>query len=238
MLPSPQTIYRNSKKSQAIAGYDILNTHGYPGEPVSVVATGRRKGNSVRATIRRDMTSDLSDLLLELDRAWERLGVPDLSTGLAPGLTSDEVIQALSDAGLPAPVEIVEWFTWHNGRLDSAQGLLARPAGGHLLSLSQAIDLAPVLRTSTEVDMHRWLPLDSQHLLVADLGVHPVKVELHYVMWGDDPQESAIVRSPSLATTVSTWLDILAHWPLDPDGFLDWGQRVPPQELQDRGMLG
>src|SRR5690349_10177335 len=59
--------------------------------------------------------SHLADRLLVLERLWETAGVA-VGDIYGPALESNEIHSVLGGVGLPAPSEIVEWFSWHNGR--------------------------------------------------------------------------------------------------------------------------
>jgi hypothetical protein len=74
--------------------------------------------------------SELATLLRELEETWRRKGF-DQGSRFAPGLQPDEVVSQLASEGLPAPAEIVDWFSWRNG----ARGFPNR--------LSELVELVP-----------------------------------------------------------------------------------------------
>ena len=62
----------------------------------------------------------LTAALEHLEQAWLRNGMPH-TDWLAPGRPAFAVEAVLDSVGLAAPVEIIEWFGWHNGAAVSLQ---------------------------------------------------------------------------------------------------------------------
>jgi hypothetical protein len=60
--------------------------------------------------------TELAALLRELEQTWKRKGF-DHGSRFVLGLEPDEVAYQLAAEGLPAPSEVVDWFSWHNGVL-------------------------------------------------------------------------------------------------------------------------
>ena len=74
-------------------------------------------------------TTALTFLLTTLDAALDATGAPFLELSNA-GCTDTQIGAALDAAGLgPAPVELYEWFRWHDGSRE-APGRWALELGG------------------------------------------------------------------------------------------------------------
>ena len=66
----------------------------------------------------------MSELAHWLERLEEQLLLQGARTldCASPGLSEDEAVQTLADAGLPAPPEVVTWWGWRNGSVRDGSG--------------------------------------------------------------------------------------------------------------------
>jgi len=190
-------------------------------------------GLRFRALLPRKLAvQKLAALLVELEETWLRNGMPD-THWLAAGLPAGEVEAALDAIGLAAPVEIIEWFGWHNGASGSSNLRQLRPGLGtggiEPLSLTRALDeraLMMELAASLAEDPmaipedlplwhSEWLPVGAwAHgaLLTVELGARET-VPVRVVDWEDG--EFKTVRAESLARVVELWIEWL-------DAYCEW----------------
>jgi hypothetical protein len=197
--------------------------------------------------------SDLSELLQALDARWWDLGMP-VDEILAPGLSETEVRSTLSAVTERPCDEIVEWFTWHNGRLDPRPNLvLAAPSGFALLSVigalaersgSQAVAIEAAAMepeaglTPAEHWPSSWLPIGengSGGLLVAEIGTDPIHAPLRFHDWGGESPAGV----PSLVAAVQLWLTVLDTgvyaWA---DGMWHYDYLALPVDYKRMGLVG
>jgi hypothetical protein len=100
--------------------------------------------------------TSLPDLPAQLEDAWARKGAPP-AAWLAPGLAAEEVERELGAAAFGAPAEIVEWFGWHNGTIDTTvvRNFLG-PTGWWPFSLAGALEeRTHAAEISAELDEER-----------------------------------------------------------------------------------
>jgi hypothetical protein len=154
----------------------------------------------------------LGELLAEYDRALKSVGV-DIDSCLAPGLSEDAIRSGFGEVGLVAPLELVVWFSWHNG-LGNAPGQVW--AGAPPFMSPASLDwLIERYRYDVEeaVPAGLWTPgwvcLDSAKGVSAfcfdNEGEAPlIRIQDDELTGGDD--QGQIV---SLCTMVAWWVDAL-----------------------------
>lgn len=200
--------------------------------------------------------SELPALLAVLEQLWRELDVINVER-LAPGLEPGETRRELAARDLPAPQEVVDWFSWHNGTVQDGVGPeIADPGGFALISLDRSLSArgdrleaaaqlaeetggAPELATVDAWWEHNWLPLTGEHPLTAELtDASDGKVPVRVVFW-DDLVNSRKVRASSLAEVVSLWIQALRdHWRFNEETSR-WGvaRDELPVELRHTGLL-
>jgi hypothetical protein len=199
----------------------------------------------------------LSTMLGRLETAWLSLGMP--STGwLRPGLDPGETVRRLRRAGLAAPSEILEWFAWHEGAqgLKSTEGFwtILGPSGYHPLTIDQALEERRVglqlRRELIDVDGFpeeevvdwpvTWLPIGrnvSGTVMAVDLGAAAVgQVPIFVIDWHDWETFEAPC-APSLASIVTTWLEVLENYSEWVGGAETWRVRFAEVPVAVRGIL-
>lgn len=78
----------------------------------------------------------LAELLAEYGSILRRTS-PHVWESMVPGLTRDEIVKGLEGVGLPAPDELVAWWTWRNGHVPGVPHGLSFPLPQY--SLEQAL---------------------------------------------------------------------------------------------------
>jgi hypothetical protein len=198
----------------------------------------------------------LPGLLAEIEDDWVGMGWPHRER-LARGLARDATAERLASAGLPAPTEILEWFSWHDGvsgvgrttfgptaqvplSLERALQQRERRIAGSLQLLHHDPDF-PFLGDPDWWWDPKWLPIGSNgSTLVADLGTADDVALLRMVIWDDmggpdeDPWTSGFrrVMAPSIAVGVQECRRLLAtyaHWNNEDDRW-DYDFRSVPVE--------
>src|SRR4051812_25385178 len=83
----------------------------------------------------------LHELLDRLEAAWRRNRAP-IADSLAPGLLDDQLDELSQEIGV-LPLELREWWGWHNGVSQVSQGAPKNfemgPGGWEFLSLELAV---------------------------------------------------------------------------------------------------
>jgi cell wall assembly regulator SMI1 len=166
--------------------------------------------------------TDLEASLARLEDLWRGAGMP-VEEFFAVGQEERAIAGALSDADLPVPAEVLEWFSWREAKplRTRAMAPLA-PSRWYALSLEQALHeretrMKTARRLSEDFDdpayppsywwEPAWLPLAvdmGPGCLAADLGVHNVSVPLRDVEW-DDPEEFRTIQAATLNEAVRVW---------------------------------
>jgi hypothetical protein len=178
--------------------------------------------------------TELSTLLLELEETWRRKGF-DQGGCLAPGLPPEDIVCLLASEGLPAPTEVVDWFSWRNGAIGSTYppgvtvelvparfepGSLAGCLGaefgrGYRLELAKRLanefrERGETGETSTPDFWWRtnWLPLmfSNTDVLAVDLSSGTDSVNVLAI--ADDADAFWVPRTDSLADFVRLLLSI------------------------------
>jgi cell wall assembly regulator SMI1 len=203
--------------------------------------------------------SSLGGKLRRLDTVWMGLGMP--SDGLwAPGLTAEQVRQALAEVVEDVPDDVVDWYTWHDG-WDPAP--LMKPAMAPCFfdpyPLADALEMrATLIHSSATLAPSwpvapdyfwppTWLPFgtdDGGGYLAVNLAQFQelsagVILEVHW----DSPDFREPVAA-SLTDMVDVWLELLPYgfWSWDADEG-HWNSSYPrtnptvPQHLKRRGIV-
>jgi hypothetical protein len=165
---------------------------------------------------------------------------------LRPGAQPAEIGRRLREAGLAAPDEIVDWFAWHEGAhaLKASEGYwgLLGPSGFRPQTIDEALEerrLGLQLRRElVEIDgipeedvvgwRITWLPIGralSGTVLVADLGGGPADDVPIFVIDWEDWDSFAAPCAPSLASVITTWLDVLQNHTEWVGGLEGWNVR-------------
>ncbi len=192
--------------------------------------------------------STLGDLLLEWEGEWRSLGAP-VQELVFPGLARQAVGRQLRDAFGKAPVELVEWFSWHNGSpinrpMDELRS--AAPSSRTLMPLQDCLAhrrefLAVPRQTSDGWDLPRWDPrwLTLSHDTGGEgsLAFHVDDLTLIDVYWWD--AEFTRIAADSMAEAVRIWVETLRA------GYYAWegGNWVYdvnrlPRDLMARSIIG
>jgi len=191
--------------------------------------------------------STLGDLLLELEAEWRALGAP-VDELVYPGLEREQVSGQLQDAFGKAPVELVEWFSWHNGgpinRRTAAQQLAA-PMGRTLSPLEDCLSdrqsyLALPTETADGAVLPAWDPrwLSLTHYIGGGvLAFHVDHLTLIDVYWWD--AEFTHSAADSMEEAVRTWVETLRAGYYAWEGG-DWVYDVNrlPADLLERSIIG
>jgi hypothetical protein len=195
------------------------------------------------------LSTGLTDLLAELEGRWLSKGWCEMSS-LRPGIDEGIVRRALT--GRRSPLEILEWFGWHDGQLGPGEGVELAPSRFTPLSLEGAI-WAGVTATALAdriVDQlagdpsgaptdsaffwrESWLPLGhvGERWLAVDLATESEYVEVRSVEWGVEDFDS--VRARSLCDLVRLWLDAPnEYWSWSPTQRMwEHDSRVLPEDM-------
>lgn len=159
----------------------------------------------------------LAPLIQELEAQWRAVGyVPTI----VQGPSGDDVRRALRAAGFPAPLEIVEWFSWMGGTRQPRELIipaLMRPLG-LFESISETRRLGEVL-SATGVEPGEWAP----NWLVMDLDAASAVFELReghdevvVREFSVDSREFQLeVASRSIGEMLNAWITGLKACPLD-----------------------
>lgn len=182
--------------------------------------------------------TELPSGLSELKRLWREAGAP-VDDHFGPGLTVSTITERLTEAGLPAPTEIVEWFSWLDVRPPVRRGRAQiGPSRWYALSLSEGLiergrRMEGARQGSEDFDdpayppSHwwepSWLPMAvdlGPGCLAVDLGVDPDTVPVRDIEW-DDPEEFRTVRAATLQEAVQVWTHFLrgGGWTWSPTTF-------------------
>jgi hypothetical protein len=86
---------------------------------------------------------DLREELVGLELRWRQRGAP-VEALLLPGLSSQDVVQALADIHDPHP-DVLTWYGWHNGSHYGVFEVPVVPSGRLLTQLEEAVELQQIL---------------------------------------------------------------------------------------------
>ena len=175
-------------------------------------------------------TGGLADALGRMD-AISRVRGANTGSRLAAGLNPTAVRAQLASHGLPAPDEIVAWFTWHNGSLEYATGRpTLQPIGLDAVSLEIGLanrqtslavsdDIQRMLKADGVARQNAadtvwrpgWLPIAETgggDFLVVDLNSGSDELTT-YITSRDWGEESTVPVTPSLADLVESWIEVI-----------------------------
>ncbi len=199
------------------------------------------------------------DLLQSLWDRLARIGAPVVEEA-APGLTEDEIRDALAQVGLEAPDEVMVWWQWRNGtrsgvcRGSSAPGRSICPSR-ELIPLQEALaqrhvslEVASTLQNDFKMpakDIYppQWLPLIAydEHLTVIDCGSgHRFAPVHHYNMENLGLEGCHVTRAPSIAAMVKMWIDAMdaGLWTYNPiDDVIDRDWDDMPEAWRLSGFM-
>lgn len=185
--------------------------------------------------------SELSRKLRDWEDQWRRQGV-SVDDYLAPPTTRERVHEILTNVGLHACEEAVDWFTWHDGARVHPLAFEVAPSPFLPLSLEEATadrDSRREVAVLTASDVRgegcpeledpdyywepTWLPIarDSGPRVVAleltaDARDCPVRV---IDPWASGEDSYRQVSAPSLTEAVRLWMEWMEHggWAWSPD---------------------
>lgn len=180
----------------------------------------------------------LSDLLVQLQAEWSRLGL-DVAQSFAPGINDEVVRSQLAVISTTPCEEAVEWFAWHNG--PSTVPTEIAPSGFDILAIEESLAERSVrqrIAVDAAADMgdpryppaaywrDSWLPIGrigGAAVLALDVTAGAVSAPVYNVDW-EDLIASGRPAAASLAEVVSLWLAVLrggyytwvdGHWQYD-----------------------
>ncbi len=176
--------------------------------------------------------NELRHALNRLESVMLERGMPHLDW-LLPGLPPEESRDRLIQAGYPVTEEILTWFSWHNGAVDSndVKGVNGRGAMGEglqLLTLEQAIAEARVNEEVVDFNdmddnpriaqeyvdrpwVTRWLPILSRGngtFVTADLATDPLVSPA--IATDFEGRRIDFPQLPSLTALVTAYSDALS----------------------------
>lgn len=183
--------------------------------------------------------NDETVALAALEQEWQRLGVP-LWQVLARGSSESEVRELLRNRMGRERDDLVSWFTWQGGSLDS--GWEAAPLGLQLLSIRDAlagrddqIEVAIAYPTAGRAWEPRWLPLTDDPT-TALYAVDTESGQVLFIDWWAVP--FARVVAPSILAAIRYWVDILRQdyyrWV---DGRWECDFRALPFAIRSSGLV-
>lgn len=174
----------------------------------------------------------------------------------APGLEATAISSTLHGEGLPAPAEVVEWFTWHDGRgrLPTSLAPLG-PTPWTKYSLREALRTRALRLQEAEYAASEdegstlpslwwepsWLPIaDSggQGVLTIDLRARSQTVAVRNVNWSH--AEFRTVREDSLKDLIDVWIRIIQRggWTWSSSvGLWEGDYASLPLELRQRSLM-
>lgn len=204
--------------------------------------------------VRACPVGELTDGLNRLRDTWLRKGMPHTSW-LRPGLPAQHVCDRLGAAGLTAPREIVDWYSWHDGSDGSlVDGVDGRGAGFlPWFSLDEGLAARTFFLEWAESEREAGMPgqpeygvrFDDNWLPILDLpatfGILAPGVEVVRVASttpGVDPDEDG--------AQVSSLVELVSDWKQAIEDYCTWDRAAGvwvydfeqfPMELRRRSIL-
>jgi hypothetical protein len=173
-----------------------------------------------------------------------------------PGLTDDEMSDALAPLGLGLPMEGRVWWGWHNGAPGYGKGKLVAPSGDKFLSLAEAVETYREFRTIVqglvEPDIPlladpdyrwnpAWLPIRGPQLpVVIDCSVPEGQPTPLRFIDLQDVEGSPKPRAQSLGQMVSWWIEAIdcGAWRWNPaSNQWDTHDELLPRELRTNPLV-
>lgn len=166
----------------------------------------------------------LTERALEaLEDAWRKQAAP-IAQNLRPGVSPDQLSQAIEESGLTLPAEARLWWQWHNGAHNSADTGVVRVIGPgyEYLSLEtavafywQEIGIAREVAESNgtlpaDIWDPSWFPIvKGRGLLAVDCTpTASTSTPVRVINWGTDAT-SAEPKATSLGSVVALWTQAL-----------------------------
>jgi hypothetical protein len=201
--------------------------------------------------------TELPAALAELERLWRDAGVP-VDDHFGPGLAASTVSERLAQARLPAPTEIVEWFSWLEASPPVMRGRAPiGPSRWFALSLDEALTDREMRMEGARVGAEdfddpayppshwwepTWLPIANDlgpGSLAVDLGSDPATVPVRDIEW-DDPEEFRTIQAATLHEAVMIWTHFMTtgEWTWSPTTSRWEGDfRSPPADAQTGSLM-
>lgn len=142
-----------------------------------------------------------------------------------PGLTDDDMSEALAPLGLSLPLEGRVWWSWHNGVPGRGKAKLVAPSGDKFLSLAEAIEtykeFRAIVQELVEPDIPlladpdyrwnpAWLPIRGPQLpVVIDCSVPESQPTPLRFIDLQDVEGSPKPRAQSLGQMLSWWIEAI-----------------------------
>jgi hypothetical protein len=198
--------------------------------------------------------TELSDLLVQLESAWEEHGFSP-AEWLAPGIDHALAREAIAGVSGSPCQEALDWFGWHNGSIDDRTEVELAPSGFTLLSIEQSLaeravriegamalaELPPDPLPVSVFWRDSWLPIgrmSTAAVLVVDLAADTTAAPVYNVDW-QNLTSPGVPATPSLADAVTVWLSVLAggyyQWA---EGFWHYDFSAVPKEFRRSRLVG